>query len=178
MISFDLNEKVYVIFPSFPFYPHKTKADLKVMVIQLNNIAKVVIPKGKPRRYPTAEDFQNAVVSYLNWCNKDDVKQLPNTAGFCVYEDISRETYYKQKEYYSDTYKKVEDLFENAILNCKHVSDTRMIFLLKNRFGWKDRLENMIVTEEPIKFTMDLTVLTEDELRTMQELTRKAEKVK
>jgi hypothetical protein len=146
------------------------------MVIQMNQLERVVKPKGHPRKYPTAEDYQNAVVRYLNWCNQKDILQLPNVAGFCVFEDITRDTYYAQKEYYSDTHKKVEDLFENAILNCKHVSDTRMIFLLKNRFGWKDRLENMIVTEEPIKFTMDLTRLSEEELRLMQEITKKAEK--
>ena len=67
---------------------------------------------------------------------------MPNIAGFCVYCDINRDTFYAQKEYYSDTFKKIQDILEDATLNAK-INDTFKIFYLKNKFGYKDKQENV-----------------------------------
>lgn len=91
---------------------------------------------GQPRRWLTEEAFIQEFVSYLNHCDQCDPKKIPNVAGFCVYADITRETFYKQEEYYSDGYQKVRLALEDKTINIK---DTiRSIFLLKANFGYRD----------------------------------------
>lgn len=95
------------------------------------------------RIFKKKEDFINKFKDYINKCNQE--KCLPNIAGFCVYCDINRDTFYAQEEYYSDTYKKVNDILEDATINCKDVNDTFKIFYMKNKFGYKDKQENINV---------------------------------
>lgn len=80
---------------------------------------------------------------YINKCKKE--RELPNIAGFCVYCDINRDTFYAQEKYYSDTYKKVNDILEDATINAKDVNDTFKIFYMKNKFGYRDKQENINV---------------------------------
>ena len=82
--------------------------------------------------------------SHLNieYCNEK--KRLPNIAGFCVYCDINRDTFYAQNDYYSDTFKKINDILEDEALNNKYTSDTLKIFYMKNKCGYKDKQEQEI----------------------------------
>lgn len=139
----------------------------------MNLPVKEVVAQGKPRRFPTEQDFHNAMVEYLEAC-ATKYKHFPNVAGFCVYHDITRETFYKQKEYYSDTYKKIQDMLENAVINSSHGSDTMKIFYLKNKFGFRDRMENTITQDEPLKVTVSMDKLSDDELLLLKDLTAKA----
>lgn len=91
------------------------------------------------RIFKTKEDFINKFKEYISKSKQEN--NLPNIAGFCVYCDINRDTFYAQEEYYSDTYKKVNDILEDATINSKNINDTFKIFYMKNKFGYKDKQE-------------------------------------
>lgn len=95
-----------------------------------------------PRAFKTEKDFKNKFNEYIKYCN--DNKRLPNVAGFCVYCDINRDTYYAQNDYYSDAFKKTNDILEDEALNNKYTSDTLKIFYMKNKCGYKDKQEQEI----------------------------------
>lgn len=98
---------------------------------------KEVALRGHPRSFPTKEDFLNKFTEYLDSCISTE--QLPNIAGFCWYCKITRETFYNQQDYYFDTYKQIIDALESAALN--HKATAMGIFYLKNKFGYRDRIE-------------------------------------
>ena len=95
------------------------------------------------RIFKTSEDFIEKFKEYIENCKEEE--NLPNIAGFCVYCNINRDTFYAQEEYYSDTYKKVNDILEDATINSKNINDTFKIFYMKNKFGYKDKQENINV---------------------------------
>lgn len=95
------------------------------------------------------------------YCN--DKERLPNIAGFCVFSDINRDTFYAQKEYYSDTVKEIEDILEDEALNCKGFNDTRIIFYMKNKCGYKDRQEIDNTTTNRVTIVNSLPKDEEDE---------------
>lgn len=91
------------------------------------------------RAFKTAEEFKQQFNNYIALCKTR--KDLPNIAGFCVYADITRETFYAQDNYYSDTYKKIQAILEDATINSKDINDTFKIFYMKNKFDYRDRQE-------------------------------------
>ena len=93
--------------------------------------------QGQPRIFETSKAFYNKALNYIELCNVSE--RLANIAGFCAFARINRDTFYQQKEYYSDTFKEVEDLLEDAALN--HKATTMGIFYLKNKFKYRDKIE-------------------------------------
>lgn len=91
------------------------------------------------RAFKTKDEFENTFVQYLESCSEKEY--LPNIAGFCVYANINRDTFYAQDDYYSDTFKRINDMLEDKTINSKNVNDTFKIFYMKNKFGYKDRQE-------------------------------------
>lgn len=94
--------------------------------------------KGQPRAFKDNKEFKDTFDKYIDHCMSNEY--LPNIAGFCVFADINRDTYYMQKEYYPDTFKQVENLLEDKAINAK-INDTFKIFYLKNKFNYRDRQE-------------------------------------
>ena len=92
------------------------------------------------RAFKTKEAFIEKFKEYIGLC--ESKSNLPNIAGFCVFCDINRDTFYAQEKYYSDTFKKIQDILEDATINAK-INDTFKIFYLKNKFGYKDKQENI-----------------------------------
>jgi len=95
--------------------------------------------KGRPRAFATEVDFENKFKEYIQYCK--DKKRLPNVAGFSVFANINQDTFYAQKEYYSETFKKVNDMLEDEALNNQYTNDTLKIFYMKNKCGYKDKQE-------------------------------------
>lgn len=92
------------------------------------------------RSFKTAKEFENKFKDYVEYCKKND--RLPNVAGFSVYADINQDTFYAQKEYYSETFKKVNDILEDEAINNKCLNDARVIFYMKNKCGYKDKQDD------------------------------------
>ena len=46
---------------------------------------------------------------------------------------------------------------------------------MKNKFGYRDRTENAITQDEPLKVAVNLSNLTDDELRIMKDITAKVQ---
>lgn len=93
--------------------------------------------KGQPRAFKDANEFYDKALNYVEWCNVSE--RLANIAGFCAFARINRDTYYQQQEYYSDTFKEIEEMFEDAALN--HKATAMGIFYLKNKFKYRDKIE-------------------------------------
>lgn len=104
--------------------------------------------KGQPRTFETDQHFLNKFEEYMTACISTE--QLPNIAGFCWFCKVTRETFYKQQEYYSDTYKQITDALEDAALN--HKATAMGIFYLKNKFKYRDKIET-----ENVNMNYDMT---------------------
>jgi hypothetical protein len=92
--------------------------------------------RGQPKAFKDAKAFEDKFIQYIEYCREN--KRFSNIAGFCAYCHITRETFYKQKEYYSDTYNIVNDILEDEVLQD---NTYRAQLYLKNKFGYKDRQE-------------------------------------
>lgn len=103
------------------------------------------------RAFKTKEIFINKFKEYIAKCEEE--KKLPNIAGFCVYVDINRDTFYAQEDYYSDTFKKVNDILEDATINA-NINDTFKIFYMKNKFDYKDKQDIGANVTTEIKVTV------------------------
>lgn len=93
------------------------------------------------RAFKNKNIFINKFKEYIRQC--EEKEKLPNIAGFCVFCDINRDTFYAQEEYYSDTYKKINDILEDVTINSECVNDTFKIFYMKNKFGYRDKTETV-----------------------------------
>lgn len=106
--------------------------------------------KGKPRIFGTADELMQAFADYLHKCMEHN--QIANVAGFCVFSDITRDTFYKQQDYYPDAYQKIRQALEDRTVN-NDKSVAMSIFLLKNHFNYSDRPEPD--SDETLKMSLD-----------------------
>ena len=95
--------------------------------------------KGRPKKFETAEEFEECFLAYMEKCKIE--KRFPNIAGFCAHCRMSRDTYYAQKDYYSDTYNIIDCILEDAILQ---ENSYRAQLYLKNKFGYADKVEGKV----------------------------------
>ena len=91
---------------------------------------------GRPRRFQTEESFQECVIEYLKVC--EDRRDMANISGFCVFADITRDTFYEYETYYPNSYKKAKQALEDRAINYKG-APAMAIFYLKNTFGYQDK---------------------------------------
>jgi len=126
---------------------------------------------GKPRIFKDEQAFLNNMNEYINSCNEK--QEFPNVAGFCVFMDIGRQTFYDQKAHYPYTYEKVENVLENATINSKYASDTWKIFYSKNKHGYRDRFVNEVEHTKPIEINMNLNKLSTADLLELKKLSEK-----
>ena len=95
---------------------------------------------GRPKSFANEEDFQSKILQYFSLCDKHI--RMPNRSGFCAFANVTRETYYKQKEYFPDTFDKVEGLFEDGFLNTP-INPGLALAALGKQFGYsKDGTTN------------------------------------
>lgn len=91
------------------------------------------------RAFKTEKIFEKKFKDYIDYCHKES--RLPNVAGFSVYANINRETFYEYKNIYPNTFKKVNNMLEDEALNNKSLNDARIIFYMKNKCGYADKQE-------------------------------------
>ena len=96
-------------------------------------------PNGRPKKFESGEEFEEKAVQYVEYCTEHG--EFPNVAGFCVFCDMSDDVYYKVRGDFTESFKKVERLLENAAINSKAASDTLRIFYMKNKCGYYDRVQ-------------------------------------
>jgi hypothetical protein len=96
--------------------------------------------KGQPRKFDSGLELVSKLKEYVTYC--EDKGRLPNIAGFAVYCNMNVDTFYAQKEYYSDAYKVCQAILEDGVINGK-ANDTMKIFYMKNKFNYKDKIENL-----------------------------------
>lgn len=92
------------------------------------------------RAFKTAKIFEDKFKEYIEYCKKNE--RMPNVAGFAVYANINQDTFYAQKEYYSESFKKVNDMLEDEAINNHTLNDARVIFYMKNKCGYKDKQDD------------------------------------
>jgi hypothetical protein len=97
---------------------------------------------------------------------------FPNIAGFCVFAKMNIDTYYEYRKYYSDAFNTVEMMLENAVLNIDPRMANRVPFYLKNKFKYKDTIEQTVLVPEPVN--INYSNLSTEELKTLKALTEKA----
>lgn len=95
--------------------------------------------RGFKRRFETEEEFENVFVEYIEYCETNE--KMINIAGFCRYARLTRETFYKQKEYYPDTYMYIQEIIEDETLNDDKRATPIVMMYLKNKFNYKDKIE-------------------------------------
>lgn len=106
------------------------------------------------RAFKTEKVFLNSFNKYIENCI--DKNYMPNIAGFCRFTRINRDTFYAQKNYYSDTYSLIQEILEDEAINTKAVGDSLKQFYLKNKFNYKDKQE--IDTKNKTNTTMTITL--------------------
>ena len=112
--------------------------------------------KGRPRAFETAEDFENKFNAYIDYCIES--KRFANIAGFCRFAHITRETLYKQQEYYSDSYNIVMDILEDEVLQD---NTYRAQLYLKAKFGYT---ETQKVEATNLNINDDVSGMTKEEI--------------
>jgi len=119
--------------------------------------------RGRPRAFKDEEEFLTKFVEYITYCKEYD--RFPNIAGFCARLRITRETFYAQKGYYSDTYNIVNNILEDEVL--QHNTYMAQLYL-KNKCGYKDKTEidNNIGNKDDKPFkSIDLSHLTVEQIK-------------
>jgi len=126
---------------------------------------KVKRGKGHPRAFKTAEEFENKFMEYISYCRM--YERVPNVAGFVVYANINSDTFYAQKDYYSETFKRVNSILEDEAINTDYFKDAFKIFYMKNKFGWKDKseIDNNIANKDGTPFKADFSHLTIEQIK-------------
>ena len=96
--------------------------------------------QGQPRRFKSDQELQDSFILYIQHCATKQF--LPNISGFCVYIDITTETFYQQKNYYPYTYRKIRQALEDSLIQYDKFTGmnnpTMAIMQGKNTFKWND----------------------------------------
>lgn len=119
--------------------------------------------RGRPRAFKDEQEFLDKFIEYIEYCSSTE--RFPNIAGFCSRLRITRETFYAQKDYYSDTYNIVNDILEDEVL--QHNTYMAQLYL-KNKCGYKDKAEidNNIGNKDDKPFAkVDFSHLTVEQIK-------------
>ena len=80
-----------------------------------DNQTKLPAKMGRPRRFQTEKEFQGVYEAYIK--HGYDSKMMPTKAGFCAYAGLSRETYYRQRDHFRDTFHAIDLCLEDFAAN-------------------------------------------------------------
>jgi hypothetical protein len=94
--------------------------------------------KGRPMIYETEDEIEQVFRDYLEDAKKKH--EMPNVAGFVVFADIGRTTFYDYQKHFPNTYERIQGILENATINAR-IGDSFKQFYMKNKFGYRDKQE-------------------------------------
>ena len=97
--------------------------------------------RKKPKSYkPTA--LQNVFDAYVESCAIR--KRFVNIAGFCVFANMSRTTFYNYRKNvnYEQAMDYIDNVMEDETLNVSNKQYPIAILYLKNKFGYSDKVES------------------------------------
>ncbi len=112
-------------------------------------------PGGRPLKFKTPEELENAVNQYFAEC---EVKEKPKTmSGLALALGIDRKTLvnYSNKDEYFHTIKSARQIVEQQneeMLVSGKGNATGIIFNMKNNFGWVDKTEqeNRVILKQAL----------------------------
>ncbi len=99
------------------------------------------MPAGRPRKFNTAEEIQDAIDAYFATCNDENP---PLISGLAYHLDMTTESLrrYGEHEEFSAIVKKAKQRIEMAFEKNMHSGAcTGSIFWLKNNAGYRDKTE-------------------------------------
>lgn len=122
--------------------------------------------KMSERIFKTAEEFENKVIEYIEYCEVNE--KFVNIAGLCRYLGIHRRRFYDQEVYYPHSFLKVQEILEDETLNNKTTPVPITMLYLKNKFGYRDKIETENTNVNTNK-NIDLSVISTEELKKLIE---------
>ena len=125
----------------FFYFKNNMKFMLERMVF-MDDLTKVEKKKRKKMKSYQPAGLQNVFDAYVKNCA---VRQrFVNVAGFCVFANISRTTFYNYRK--NDKYELAMDYIDNVMedetLNVPNKQYPIAILYLKNKFGYSDKVES------------------------------------
>jgi len=94
----------------------------------------------------TPEELWKNFLNYLDYCRLE--RKFPNIAGFTIYANMGRSTFYNYMEEgnsnylaFVDTIKRINQHLEDECINNHFTSPAERIFYLKNKFNYADKQE-------------------------------------
>lgn len=113
------------------------------------------------RRFMNEDEFLDKIYEYMKYCKKHD--NMANISGFCAWSRTPRTTFYENKNYYPKAWELMNDILEDNTINNKGVEASMRIFYLKNKFGYKDKIETENTNLNTNK-NIDMSALTDEQI--------------
>ena len=117
--------------------------------------------KGRPKLFKTEKDFEDRVIEYIEYCEINE--RFVNIAGLCRHLGIHRQRFYDQKTYYPDTFLRIQEILEDETLNNTTQAVPITLLYLKNKFGYRDKIETENTNTNTNK-NMNLDNLTDEQI--------------
>ena len=114
------------------------------------------------RIFKTEQEFYNKFIEYIEYCEVNE--RFVNIAGLCRYLGIHRRRFYDQEEYYPHTFLLIQEILEDETLNNKTTPVPITMLYLKNKFGYKDKIETENTNVNTNK-NIDLSAISTEELK-------------
>lgn len=112
------------------------------------------MPAGRPLKFESAEQMQELIDTYFKHC--DDNNEIYTVTGLAMALDTDRITLirYSNKDEFCNTIKKAKQKIENQMVNRALTgvyNPTVSIFLMKNNFGYEDKMQQEVSVREKTK---------------------------
>lgn len=105
-----------------------------------------MVKSGRPKAMKSGKAYLSTLEEYVEYCKENG--RLVNIAGFCRYAGITRETYYRLKDYYPQEYDLAEAIIEDEVLNANGVNATIRIAYLNNKYDYKGYVRNFPIEHQ------------------------------
>lgn len=118
---------------------------------------------GRPLKFETPEIMQKLIDDYFEDC--DAKGEIYTVVGLAMALDTDRQTLirYNERDEFSDTIKKAKQRVENQMVSRAlkgEYNSAVSIFLMKNNFGYQDKVDVRIDNEEDDPITIAMKGIT------------------